>query len=377
MCETMKIVTFIGTRPEAIKLAPIIKLFKKDDSFKTYICTTGQHKEMVEQILKDFKLRPDFDLQVMTHNQSLAELSSALFISIDKILETTNPNWVLVQGDTTSAFIGGLCSYYRKINVAHVEAGLRSHDFWIPFPEEFNRKAISLLTKIHFAPTENARQNLIKEGIDNKKICVTGNTVIDALLWIKKRMQNFPPRGNSLINSLISQKKKYILITGHRRESFGKGFENICRALRELAWNFRDFFFVYPVHLNPNVRNPVFRLLKDSPNILLIDPLDYKNFIWAMWHCEFILTDSGGIQEEAPSLGKYVLVMRDVTERTEGIKAGTSILVGTSREKIVENVSSFLTQYKTGKIGIIDRNPYGDGKASHRIYEFFKEELFS
>ena len=371
----MKILTFIGTRPEAIKLAPIIKLFKKDDSFKSYICTTGQHKEMVEQILKDFKLRPDFDLQVMTHNQSLAELSSALFISIDKILEMTNPNWVLVQGDTTSAFIGGLCSYYRKINVAHVEAGLRSHNFWIPFPEEFNRKAISLLAKIHFAPTENARQNLVKEGIDKKKIYVTGNTVIDALLWIKKKIQNSPPRENSLISSLISQEKKYVLITGHRRESFGKGFENICRALRELATSFRDLFFVYPVHLNPNVRKPVYRLLKDSPNILLMDPLDYKSFIWAMSHCEFILTDSGGIQEEAPSLGKYVLVMRDVTERTEGIEAGTSILVGTSREKIVENVTNFLNEYKKGKIGIIEKNPYGDGKASHRIYQFFKEEL--
>ncbi len=371
----MRILIFLGTRPEVVKLAPIIHKLKEDDSFEVYVCITGQHKEMVAQMLVDFEISPDIYLDIMKSNQTLAELSSKLFKEIDRVLGMVVPDWVIVQGDTTSAFIASVVAYYKKVKVAHVEAGLRSHNFWIPFPEEFNRRAISLVSSIHFAPTEIAKTNLISEGVDGSKIIVTGNTVVDALIWISNKVITSPPKTNKILNSLISEKRKYILITCHRRESFGEGLKNICLAISTLAKRYPDIFFVYPVHLNPNVRGPVYSLLKQINNVILLDPLDYKSFVWAMANCLLILTDSGGIQEEAPTLGKYVLVMREVTEREEGVKAGTSILVGTTFEGIVKSAVEFIDKVLSGELFTIQVNPFGDGKAAERICKFFKEKI--
>lgn len=364
-----KILFILGTRPEAIKLAPVVMEFSKHhDKYDVKVCVTGQHGEMLYQVLDDFSIFPDFDLKVMAPNQTLSSLTSRLFYSLGNVLQEQQPDWVIVQGDTTTAMVGSLCAYYLKIKVGHVEAGLRSHDFWTPFPEELNRKIVALSAQKHFAPTEQAVLNLVKEGIPTDKIILTGNTVIDALQWMVKKVRlNAPSLGEDL-SCLIKNQKKYVLITGHRRESFGRGFEEICSAIKELAQKYNNVYFVYPVHLNPNVQRPVKKTLDGLTNVILTDPLDYKSFVFVMDNCIAVLTDSGGVQEEAPSLGKPVLVMRNVTERMEGVYSGSSILVGTEKEKIISGVSNLLDNLASGNRIEPVVNPYGDGKAAEKIF---------
>lgn len=362
-----KILFIFGTRPEAIKMAPLIKEFQKyPDLLETKICVTAQHRQMLDQVLDVFEIRPDYDLDIMQEGQSLLQLTSRVFSGLEKIFSEVKPDWVLVQGDTSTVMSAGVAAFYAGIKVGHVEAGLRSNNRYAPFPEEINRRIASVVADVHFAPTEAARQALLAEGIDNALIHVTGNTVIDALLWVREKVKQISP----VIATTLQEKilnKRVILVTGHRRESFGEGFENICRALKELAEQNKDIVVIYPVHFNPHVREPVQRLLNGQDNILLIEPLSYADFVWLMDRSYLILTDSGGVQEEAPSLGKPILVMRDVTERMEGIEAGTTRLVGTDRIKIVTETQKLLTdrvEYDKMAKAI---NPYGDGKASGRI----------
>ena len=367
--DRSKILFIFGTRPEAIKLAPLIKEFQVSSSFKVKICTTAQHREMLSQVLNFFNINPDYDLNLMKHNQSLFDITIGALKALERIIDLEEPDLIFVQGDTTTAFTGALAGFYKKIKVAHVEAGLRSFNKYSPFPEEINRVLIGHLADYHFAPTEKAKKNLESEGI-NKNIWVVGNTVIDALLLgleiIKEKEAYYE---FYKIFDFIDFSKKIILVTGHRRESFGEPFRNICYALKEIAYSFPDVEIVYPVHLNPNVRKPVNEILKGHPRIHLLEPLEYPHLIWLMSKSYLILTDSGGIQEEAPSLGKPVLVMRDVTERIEGVEAGSAKLVGTDKNKIVQEVSKLLKfpdEYQ--KMANVV-NPYGDGKASKRIVD--------
>lgn len=370
----MKTVLFIfGTRPEAIKLAPLIKQFQEDSiNFKTVICVTAQHREMLNQILNFFEIKPDYDLNLMGFNQTLFEItSSSAFLKIEKIIDEYLPDLIFVQGDTTSAFLGSLAGYYKKIKIAHVEAGLRSFNKYSPFPEEINRVLIDHIADYFFTPTEYAKHNLLKEGI-KKNVWNVGNTVVDSLflgLRIIKRMgdQEFYD-----YFKYINFSKKLILVTAHRRENFGTPFKNIASALKQLAEKFNNIEIIYPVHPNPNVMEPIFNILKDIHNIHLIKPLDYSHLIWIMDKSYIVLTDSGGIQEEAPSLGKPALVLRNVTERTEGINAGIAKLVGTSKDKIVADVSNLLTNKQKYQKMAIAINPYGDGKASRRIVKIIK-----
>ncbi len=365
-----KIVVLAGTRPEAIKLAPVIlDLKRKASLFSTLICATGQHDEMFYQALADFDIIPDHDLKVMRPGQSLAGVTARLFEAIDSYLERERPDWALVQGDTTTAMVGALCGFYRKVKIGHVEAGLRSHQRFAPFPEEVNRRVVSIVADKHFAPTVGAKINLEREGVCAADILVTGNTVVDALLWMVERVRKDRPPLSQNVFDAVSSGKRMILVTGHRRESFGSGFEQICRAILELVEMHKDVVFVYPVHLNPNVRQPVMRLLGKHERILLIDPLAYKSFVWLMDRSAFILTDSGGIQEEAPSLGKLVLVMREVTERPEEVESGTSLLVGSDRNQIVKGVTSVLNRLCDNRVVPIQSNPYGDGLAASRIVQ--------
>ncbi|MBL7960060.1 UDP-N-acetylglucosamine 2-epimerase (non-hydrolyzing) [bacterium] len=362
-----KILFIFGTRPEAIKMAPLIKEFQKHpDELETKICVTAQHRQMLDQVLDLFDIKPDFDLDIMEEGQSLLQLTSRVFSGLEKIFSETKPDWVLVQGDTSTVMAAGVAAFYAGIKVGHVEAGLRSHNRYAPFPEEINRRIASVVADAHFAPTETARQALLAEGIDGKTIYVTGNTVIDALLWVRDKVKQNPPEiAGSLKEKILN--KKIVLVTGHRRESFGEGFEQICLALRDIAEQNKDVVVIYPVHFNPNVREPVNRILNGHENILLIEPLSYTDFVWLMDKSYLILTDSGGVQEEAPSLGKPILVMREVTERMEGIEAGTAKLVGTDRNKIVSETSRLFTdklEYERMSKAI---NPYGDGKASEKI----------
>jgi UDP-N-acetylglucosamine 2-epimerase (non-hydrolysing) len=363
----MKTILFIfGTRPEALKLIPLINEFKKnEDKFITKVCITSQHQEMLWQVLDFFETKPDYNLNIMLPNQTLFDLTSNGLKNLEKVLAEVKPDLVIVQGDTTSTFIGALAAFYYQIPVAHIEAGLRSGNKYSPFPEEINRKLVSQIADFHFAPTDLAMNNLLTEKID-KNVFVVGNTVIDSLFLTLDKIknqnieQNFP---------FIKPDSKLILVTGHRRESFGKPFENICNALLKIAKNFDDIQIVYPVHLNPNVSNPVSSILSGQSNISLIKPLNYPEFIWLMNKSYLILTDSGGVQEEAPSLGKPVLVMREVTERTEGIQAGTSKLIGTSMESIYNEVSFLLNNKKGYEQMSNIANPYGDGNSSKRIVE--------
>src|ERR1700693_1013481 len=366
----VKVLVLIGTRPEAIKLAPVIfKLKSNPENFETRICATGQHDEMLYQAFSDFDIDPDLDLKVMRPGQSLGSVTARLFEAIDAVLEAEKPNWVLVQGDTATAMVGAICGFYRKIKVGHVEAGLRSHNRFSPFPEEMNRKVASIVADKHFAPTEGARQNLLREGIRSDDILVTGNTVVDALLWMIDRVRDIPPIIPTLILEACSENKRIVLITGHRRESFGAAFEQICLAIRDLASLHTDTNFIYPVHFNPMVRQPVMSILGGVDLVILTEPLSYQPFVWLMNRSNLILTDSGGIQEEAPSLGKPVFVMRDVTERPEGVEAGTSHLVGSIREDIVKAVSWALDQKQGSPSNGKFRNPYGDGLAAKRIVQ--------
>ena len=364
-----KILFIFGTRPEAIKMAPLIKEFQKHtDILDTKVCVTAQHRQMLDQVLDVFDIKPDFDLDLMQEGQSLLQLTARVFSGLEKIFSEVEPDWVLVQGDTSTVMAASVAAFYSGIKVGHVEAGLRSGNRYAPFPEEINRRIASVTAELHFAPTETARRALLAEGIDDKMIHVTGNTVIDALLWVREKVkQNQPDIANVLKKKLGD--KRMILVTGHRRESFGEGFEQICLALKDIAEQYKDIVIIYPVHLNPNVREPVNRILNGHDNILLIEPLSYTDFVWLMDRSYLILTDSGGVQEEAPSLGKPILVMRDVTERTEGIEAGTAKLVGTDRQKILFETCRLLTDRSEYDRMAQASNPYGDGKSSKRILD--------
>lgn len=369
-----RILFVFGTRPEGIKLAPLILEFKKYKEFITKVCITSQHKEMLEQVINFFHLPVDYDLSIMERNQTLFQISSKIIRKIESVLANFNPDLIFVQGDASSAFLSALAGFYKKIKIAHVEAGLRSYDKYAPFPEEINRVLISHVADYHFVPTKKAKENLQKEGI-KKNVWVVGNTVIDALFLTLKIIKNFEEQYKNFFN-FLDFNKKIILITGHRRESFGEPFRQICLALKELARKFKDEIeIVYPVHLNPNVRKPVFEILSGQKNVHLIEPLSYSHFVWLLEKSYFVITDSGGIQEEAPSLGKPVLVLRKVTERTEGIKAGTAKLVGVKKDSIVENAVRLLTDENLYQKMAEKKNLYGDGKSAQRIVKIINEKV--
>jgi UDP-N-acetylglucosamine 2-epimerase (non-hydrolysing) len=369
-----KILFIFGTRPEAIKLAPLILEFKKQKNFITKVCITSQHREMLEQVINFFQLPVDYDLSIMEHNQTLFKISSKIIQSIEPVLEEFQPDLIFVQGDASSAFLGALTGFYKKIKIVHIEAGLRSYNKYAPFPEEINRVLISHIADYHFAPTKKAKENLLKEGV-KKNIWVVGNTVIDALFLALKNVKKSEEQYKNFFK-FLDFNKKIILVTGHRRESFGGPFRQICLALKELAEKFKDEIeIVYPVHLNPNVRKPVFNILSGQKNIHLIEPLSYPYLVWLLEKSCFVLTDSGGIQEEAPSLGKPVLVMREVTERIEGIKAGTAKLVGVKKDSIVKNSVKLLTDKNLYQKMAKKKNPYGDGKSTERIVKIINEKF--
>ncbi len=364
-----KIMFIFGTRPEAIKLSPIILKVNQSHFFESVICVTGQHREMLDEVLKIFNITADYDLNIMKHNQSLNNITIDILKETINIFNKEKPDLVIVQGDTTTCFISALSAYYSKIKVAHIEAGLRSFNKHSPFPEEMNRKLTSHIADIHFAPTEDSKKNLLKENINSDSIIVTGNTVIDALHLIIKKNNTIDSSSFTELKHLDFS-KRIVLITGHRRENFGKGLKNICIAIKKLSNIYKDALFVYPVHLNPNVQKPVKTLLTGINNIKLINPLSYLSFVHLMEKCYLVLTDSGGIQEEAPALGKPVLVMREVTERQEAIKAGTIKLVGTNVDSIVDNVRLLLNNRQEYMKMSTSLNPYGDGKASQKIIDY-------
>ncbi|MDC1027300.1 UDP-N-acetylglucosamine 2-epimerase (non-hydrolyzing) [Candidatus Thioglobus sp.] len=374
----MKILAIFGTRPEAIKMAPVI--LELSGNFDVKICVTAQHREMLDQVLMLFKIIPNYDLGVMKPNQDLFELTSNILNGVKKVIIKEQPNLVLVHGDTTTSMTAAMAAFYLKIPVGHVEAGLRTYDLYSPFPEEFNRQIISRIASFNFAPTKTARQNLLDEGVLDSLIYVTGNTVIDALLSNIEhaRATNFPTNfleKTAFLNLEKDLLPRIILVTGHRRESFGQGFEEICKALRDIANDNPDVQIVYPVHLNPNVREPVYRILSNINNVHLVEPMEYLAFIKLMDISYLILTDSGGIQEEAPSLGKPVLVMRDTTERSEALEAGTVKLVGTNKKEIVKIVNQLLINNKVYKQMSRAHNPYGDGNASNIICDVLTKRV--
>ncbi len=365
----MRTLCVFGTRPEAIKMAPLALALTADSRFEAKVCVTGQHREMLDQVLGLFGIEPDFDLNIMKAGQDLTDVTVAILQGMKDVFKTFRPDVVLVHGDTATTFAATLAAYYQQIPVAHVEAGLRTGNLYSPWPEEANRKLTGALAKLHFAPTETSRANLIREGVDESSIIVTGNTVIDALLDVVGRLKvDESLRAIAAAPAeFLSAESKVILVTGHRRESFGDGFERICQALSAVAKRYPDVEIVYPVHLNPNVREPVNRLLSGIDNVHLIEPLDYLPFVYLMSRSYIILTDSGGIQEEAPSLGKPVLVMRDTTERPEAVEAGTVELVGTEVHQIVGALSRLLDDQQAYQEMSFAHNPYGDGAASQRI----------
>ncbi|MCK3655514.1 UDP-N-acetyl glucosamine 2-epimerase [Pasteurellaceae bacterium Macca] len=366
----MKILAVFGTRPEGIKMAPLIKALQQDPRIEIRVCVTGQHRQMLDQVLAVFDIRPDFDLDIMQQDQDLFDTTSRILMGLRPVLQSYQPNLCLVHGDTTTSFTASLACYYQKIPVAHIEAGLRTGNRFSPFPEEGNRLLTSVLADYHFAPTAIAQANLLQEGKPSDRIWVTGNSVIDALFEGLEKIKQTPPLEKTLRAefSYLSEKKKLILVTGHRRESFGEGFERICQALREIACQQPNVEIVYPVHLNPKVAEPVKRWLSGIENIFLIEPLNYLPFIYLMNRSDLLLTDSGGIQEEAPALGKPVLVMREMTERPEALTSGLVQLVGTDSEKIIRGVCHWLNQPPTSP----HHSPYGDGKACERIVDVIK-----
>lgn len=374
-----KIMLVFGTRPEAIKMAPLYHALKAyPDQFETQVCVTAQHRHMLDQVLRVFEISPDIDLNLMKAGQDLYDVTASVLLGMRDVLRKYKPDILLVHGDTTTSLAAAMAGFYAGVSIGHVEAGLRTHDVHAPFPEEFNRQVASKVTRWHFAPTEFSQQNLLNERVNKDQITVTGNTVIDALLWVLARIDSNTVRQTELTNFLNSQlpfaweTERFLLITGHRRENFGDGFLQICEALKDLAARYPNVHLVYPVHLNPKVLQPVRMLLVDLPNVHLIEPLDYEPFVYLLKHSHIVLTDSGGIQEEAPSLGKPVLVMRDVTERPEAVDAGTVILVGANRERIVANVSELLENDATYRYMSRAHNPYGDGKACERIIDVLR-----
>jgi UDP-N-acetylglucosamine 2-epimerase (non-hydrolysing) len=363
----MKVLSVIGTRPEAIKMAPVVKeLARRGGEATSLVCVTGQQREMLDQVLALFEIRPDYDLNVMRPDQSLSGLTSLLFCGLDPLVRELKPDWVLAQGDTTTVLVAGMVAFYNRVRFGHVEAGLRTGDKHHPFPEEINRRVADAVADAFFAPTERARQALLREGVEPGKVLVSGNTVVDSLLEMADRPFDWAASPVAFLPCGVP----VVLVTAHRRESFGKPFEEICLALRDLATRFGDKRFIYPVHLNPNVRQPVRKILSGIPNFHLIEPLDYLTMVHLMKRACLILTDSGGVQEEAPSFGVPVLVMRETTERPEGVEAGVVRLIGTQRERIVKEASQALTPTDSHERPAAGQNPYGDGRAAQRIVDY-------
>jgi UDP-N-acetylglucosamine 2-epimerase (non-hydrolysing) len=372
----MRVLSVFGTRPEAIKMAPVARVLAAASHIESRVCVTAQHREMLDQVLSLFNIVPDYDLDIMKANQSLADVTAAILLGLRPVFEDFKPDLVLVHGDTTTTLATSLAAFYQKINVGHVEAGLRTGNLYSPWPEELNRRFASTVARLHFAPTEQARQNLLAERIGADRIFVTGNSVIDALLGVEEHIRNSPELAGELAARFqLNPKKRMILVTGHRRESFGDGFIRICTALSRIAGR-GDVEIVYPVHLNPNVKGPVEALLGNNPNIKLLGPQDYLPFVYLMMQADIILTDSGGIQEEAPSLGKPVLVMRDTTERPEAVAAGAIRLVGTSVEDICNNVAELLDDPEAYRRMASSVNPYGDGHAAQNICDIISSQKF-
>ena len=373
-----KILLVFGTRPEAIKMAPLVKKLQANpEEFQTIVCVTGQHREMLDQVLRLFDITPDYDLNIMKPNQDLYDITSRILLGMRDVLKEVQPDIVLVHGDTTTSMAAALAAFYQQIPVGHVEAGLRTGNIYSPWPEEMNRLMTGRISTVHFSPTPLAKQNLLQEHVDEAKIVVTGNTVIDALQMVVERLKNDEQLAGEVKDKVLNmgydvnrlgEDRRLVLITGHRRENFGEGFLNICHAIKNLATAYPNVDFVYPMHLNPNVRKPVLEILGEgADNVYLIEPLDYLPFVYMMQHSTLILTDSGGVQEEAPGLGKPVLVMRDTTERPEAVEAGTVLLVGTNREKIEQGVSMLLDDADCYRRMSEAVNPYGDGLACERI----------
>ena len=382
---SLRVLSVFGTRPEAVKMAPVVQVLARESDITSFVCVTAQHRQMLDQVLGLFDIHPDVDLDLMTHDQNLASLTADIFTHLDPVLIDLNPDWVLVQGDTTTVMASSMAAYYHHIHVGHVEAGLRTSDKWQPFPEEINRRLASVVADLHFAPTQWARDNLLRENIPASQIIVTGNPVIDALqavvrmpatsevIELFKRI-GYPYQSLPATQKPSGQSPNLVLVTAHRRENFGQPLADICSALRTLALTYGDGIrIVYPVHLNPNVQEPVYRLLGDIPNISLLEPLDYLPMVHLMKHARLVLTDSGGLQEEAPALGKPVLVLRQVTERPEGIQAGTVRLVGTQTDAIVSQTRNLLDDPQAYDHMAQAINPYGDGKAAQRIVKAIKE----
>lgn len=379
-----KILLVFGTRPEAIKMAPLVKkLQEMPKAFQTIVCVTGQHREMLDQVLRLFDITPDYDLNIMKPNQDLYDITSRILLGMRDVLREVQPDIVLVHGDTTTSMAAALAAFYQQIPVGHVEAGLRTGNIYSPWPEEMNRLITGRITTHHFSPTPLAKENLLKEGVKAEQIIVTGNTVIDALQMVVGKLREDTALATEVANRIsemgydvlrLDGNRRMVLITGHRRENFGEGFLNICHAIKHLAEQYPDVDFVYPMHLNPNVRKPVLEILGEgADNVFLIEPLDYLPFVYMMQHSTLILTDSGGVQEEAPGLGKPVLVMRDTTERPEAVEAGTVLLVGTNREKIEQGVSTLLDDADIYRRMSEAVNPYGDGRACERIVHQLRE----
>jgi len=373
-----KILLVFGTRPEAIKMAPLVKAFEKEEAIDAKVCVTAQHREMLDQVLEMFDIVPDYDLNIMKADQDLFDVTSNVLLGLKDVLNDFSPDIVLVHGDTTTTSSTSLASFYNKIKVGHVEAGLRTGNLYSPWPEEANRQITGVLANYHFAPTDTSANNLLEENKNSNDIVVTGNTVIDALFLALDKINNNKELKSKIIESINSQyklqdDKKIILVTGHRRENFGDGFINICEALKTIALHNPHIDIVYPVHLNPNVQKPVNEILSSTSNVYLINPLQYEQFIYMMNKSYFIITDSGGVQEEAPSLGKPVLVMRDTTERPEAVEAGTVKLVGTSKKTIIVEAQKLIDDENEFERMSKAHNPYGDGKACERIINFIKE----
>jgi UDP-N-acetylglucosamine 2-epimerase (non-hydrolysing) len=378
-----KILIVFGTRPEAIKMAPLVKAFQNhQDAFETKVCVTAQHREMLDQVLDLFEIIPDYDLNIMKAGQDLYDITANVLLGMKTVLQEYKPDIVFVHGDTTTTFAASLAAFYQQIKIAHIEAGLRTGDIYSPWPEEANRQLTTQITAYHFAPTSTSKNNLLKENVNEKNITVTGNTVIDALFLALEKIKNNAQLKQDIVSSIQNainnsnftiENSKFILVTGHRRENHGQGFINICSALKEIALKNKDLYIIYPVHLNPNVQKPVKELLSNVENIHLIEPLLYEQFIYMMEKSYFIITDSGGVQEEAPSLGKPVLVMRDTTERPEALEAGTVKLVGTNSDLIIKEAQELISNKEAYEKMAMSHNPYGNGTACKQIVNYFRQ----
>ena len=378
-----KVLLVFGTRPEAIKMAPLVKALQNDtQNFMTKVCVTAQHREMLDQVLELFEITPEYDLNLMKHGQDLYDITSNVLLGMKDVLSDFKPDIVLVHGDTTTTAATSLSAFYQHIKVAHVEAGLRTGDIYSPWPEEVNRQVTGVVASYHFAPTQTSYNNLLRENKNSKNIIITGNTVIDALFLVVEKIKSNPHLELKIKKDLqelhyeIKSDRKFILVTGHRRENYGQGFINICEALKDIALNNPTYDIVYPVHLNPNVQDPVKKVLSDISNIYLIEPLQYEQFVYMMLSSFFIITDSGGVQEEAPSLGKPVLVMRDTTERPEALEKGTVKLVGTDKQTIIKEAQKLIDDSEEFEKMSKAHNPYGDGKACEKILDFLLKQVF-